>query len=153
MSVGSHLNSNNSVNLSSLTSVTNLHVAYNSPTPSPHKKHTSDTPYSPRELGKLADDFALELGQTVWEGFICQKQRPHSVNPSIHHIRHPLRQYLHRLACTGVPVAMHTPPWSPTRRDAAYLQGAHLSATVQYRPFLHADIYDYIRMGYWTVLP
>jgi len=48
---------------------------------------------------------------------------------------------------------MHTPPWSPTRWDAAYLRGAHLSATIQYRPFLHADIYDYIRMGYWTVLP
>jgi hypothetical protein len=89
MSVGSHLNSNNSVNLSSLTIVTNLHVAYNSPTPSPHKQHTSDTPYSPGELGKLADNFALELAQTGWECFIHQKQCSHSDNPSIRHIRRP----------------------------------------------------------------
>jgi hypothetical protein len=32
-------------------------------------------------------------------------------------------------------------------------RGAHKSATTQFPTFLHADIYDYIRMGYWTVLP
>jgi hypothetical protein len=32
-------------------------------------------------------------------------------------------------------------------------RGAHTSAMTQFPTFLHADIYDYICMGYWTVLP
>jgi hypothetical protein len=32
-------------------------------------------------------------------------------------------------------------------------RGAHTSASHQYASFLHSDIYDYVNMGYWTVLP
>jgi hypothetical protein len=38
-------------------------------------------------------------------------------------------------------------------KDLAYDIGPHKSAAVDYSTFLLEDMFDYVRMGYWTVLP
>jgi hypothetical protein len=40
-----------------------------------------------------------------------------------------------------------------SQRDAIHSRGPHRSAAVDYADFLLADLHDYVRMGFWTVLP
>jgi hypothetical protein len=39
------------------------------------------------------------------------------------------------------------------QKRAAYQRGPHASAAYHHSSFLLADMYDYVQMGYWTVLP
>jgi hypothetical protein len=39
------------------------------------------------------------------------------------------------------------------QKRAAYQRGPHASAAYHHSLFLLADMYDYVQMGYWTVLP
>jgi hypothetical protein len=68
--VDDYLISNTLVYPLSLTDATNLNIVYPSPTPSPHKQNTSIPLYSPGELGKLANTFALEMAQMGWDRFV-----------------------------------------------------------------------------------
>jgi hypothetical protein len=57
------------------------------------------------------------------------------------------------MACTGAPAIISTPPWSRPTLDHVYQRGPHKSAAQQFATFLIEDMYDYIQMGYWLVLP
>jgi hypothetical protein len=120
-------------------------------TPPPKRRKHSTTTYSPGELGKLADCQARLLAGLGWARYFRHMQSPHSIHPDIHHIPHPTAQYLASLACSGVP-AMFASPWTREQCDAAVKRGPHRSAH-QYTEFLHQDLFDYVQMGYWTVLP
>jgi hypothetical protein len=37
--------------------------------------------------------------------------------------------------------------------NEAYLWGPHVSVATQYAKFLTEDMWEYVKMGYWTVLP
>jgi hypothetical protein len=142
------------VNISPLTStlpavnvVTLSHTA-------PSKWSTpSQRPYSPGEPWKLAQWYAWEMAQTGWHKFFFTKQRPSSIHRNIHTLPHPAAIFLHHLSVTGVPAVMHMAPWPLHQCDAAYHRGAHTSATHQFTSYLHADQHNYIKMGYWTLLP
>ncbi len=110
-------------------------------------------PYSPGELGKWAVAQADLLARLGWKRLFTYHQQPHSINTTIQHARHPTAQYLHYLACSGVPLTPTTPPWTYQERDTAYQRGPHSSAAIQFAPFLLQDMYDYVQMGYWLVLP
>jgi hypothetical protein len=56
------------------------------------------------------------------------------------------------MACTGVQ-ARFQQPWTPEQLDMAYRRGAHPSATKHFPDFLLTDIFNYVQVGYWTVLP
>jgi hypothetical protein len=43
--------------------------------------------------------------------------------------------------------------WTRSQCDQAIQRGPHPSASRQFAPFLLADMYDYVQMGYWVVLP
>jgi len=146
--------SNNPVNVNPLTGITKNVNLVTPPRTTPNKRpHPSPLPYSQGQLGKLANRLAREMGRTGWVSFFDHHQRPHSINPAIHSIPHPAAPYLHRLSRAGVPILLHTSPWSWKQRDLVIQRGAHTSASHQYASFLHSDLYEYIHMGYWTVLP
>jgi hypothetical protein len=44
-------------------------------------------------------------------------------------------------------------PWTAEQQDAAVTRGPHPSAKHQHTTFILEDMYDYVRMGYWLVLP
>jgi hypothetical protein len=88
-----------------------------------------------------------------WRRFFFQQQRPVAITPTIHSIPHPTADYLARLASTGVPFLTTNPLLSLQQRDAAQVRGPHRSAAVDYSDFLLHELYDYVQMGFWTVLP
>jgi len=120
--------------------------------PNKRPRHTLHQ-YSPRELGKWAVHQQRLLARLGWQCFFFHHQRPHLVHPSIKLINHPTAQYLHDMACTGAPAILSTPPWPCTTLDQVYQRGPHTSAAHQFAKFLIKDMYDYIQMEYWLVLP
>jgi hypothetical protein len=71
----------------------------------------------------------------------------------LNRLSHPAAHFLHRLSKHGVPALCSTPPWTVPQQDAAVRRGPHPSAAHQYASFLLEDMWDYLRMGYWLVLP
>jgi hypothetical protein len=127
-----------------------------SPYPStPPSKRCRQTPlasYSPGDLGKLASQNAQVLATMGWDTFFRYRQHPTSIHPTIINIPHPTAPYLHRLADAGVP-AYFTTAWTKGQLHAAYNCGPHPSAAKHYAEFLVQDMWDYDRMGFWTILP
>jgi hypothetical protein len=142
---------NQTLTSSNLESLTSSSPYLNTPPPTKCSRHTLQH-YSPGELGKWADLEARELAQVGWETFFYQHQSPHSVNTNIATIHHPAAQCLHKLACAGVDTTLPS-TWTPAQRNKAYTRGPHPSATRHFCAFLLADMYDYVQMGFWAVLP
>jgi hypothetical protein len=122
-------------------------------TPPNKRRRQAILPYSPGDLGKWAHSEARALARLGWYAYFHSRQQPHSVHPSIRHIPHPTAQYLHRVACSGVPALSTTPPWSRAAKLQAIRRGPHVSASTRFASFLLADMYDYVQVGYWAVLP
>jgi hypothetical protein len=122
------------------------------PTPSNPSKHRST--FSPGELGKLASLAAKDLKRFGWPGFVSSQQIFSSVNTGFYHLlHHPAIPYLYRLATRGVPAPSASPPWSWSKKRAAYNRGPHTSAARIHAPFLLEDMYQMVQDGYWAVLP
>jgi hypothetical protein len=128
-------------------------------TPSPpNKKPRYHLPpvFSPGELGKFARQCAKELARSGgWSSFYPTHfhRNIKSIHPLIYHLPHPAAPFLARLASNGVPAPSRAPPWTVAQQDAAVTRGPHPSAAHYYASFLLEDLYDYVRMGYWLVLP
>jgi hypothetical protein len=141
----------------SLTNKTPVNTNPTSPLAPPFKRHKPFQlpPYSAGELGKLAIRSARRLVRLGWASF--HRQHFHhtykSLSSNIATIPHPAAPLLARLARHGVPALSEAPPWTIQQQDAAMRRGPHPSAVHTYAPFLLEDFYDYVKMGYWLVLP
>ncbi len=146
--------------INSLTTKKDVNYDYTlSPCP-PTKRHkpnpTTPPQYSAGELGKLARHYAHVLAKAGgWPAFYTNHFHQHqkSINPAIGLIPHPAAPFLARLARHGVPAPSTAPPWPTAYQDAAVARGPHPSASRQHTSFLLEDMFDYVRMGYWLVLP
>ena len=76
-----------------------------------------------------------------------------SLHPNLRNLPHPAAPLLHRLASLGVPAPSQGPPWTIQKQDAAVRRGPHPSAGRQHAAFILEDMYNYVRAGYWLVLP
>jgi hypothetical protein len=76
-----------------------------------------------------------------------------SVHPSISSVHHPAAPYLAHLARHGVPAPSSAPPLPVLQQDAAANHGPHPSASGSYKNFILQDMFDYVHIGYWLVLP
>jgi hypothetical protein len=112
----------------------------------------SKTVFSPGDLGKNATLMATRIAELGWHGFIRSQQQS-SINAHIHQVPHPMASYLHRLQKRGVLAPTTGLPWMTMQRHEAFLRGSHPSATCHYAQFLREDMWDYIQMGFWTVVP
>jgi hypothetical protein len=144
-SVNSLLTNSSSIMLSNPSS--------HSQTPSPKRTKCTLHHYSPRELGKWAKANSRLLAKLGWDNFVYYHQRPHSMHPDLSSIPHPTAQYLHDMACTGAPNIIAKPPWPSVVRDQVYQRGPQVSAAKHHAQFLIEDMFDYVQMGYWVVLP
>jgi len=138
-------------NLTSHSSATNL--GSNPQTP-PHKRHrTTLQPYSAGELGKWAVQHAQLMERLGWQQYFHRQQHPSSMHPRIGSLPHPTAEYLHELASTGVPAYFADDPCTVSQLDSVLARGPHRSAAAEFAEFLVADMFDYVQMGYWIVLP
>jgi hypothetical protein len=103
----------------------------------------------------LARNSAQRLARLGWQAF----HRTHfhhyykSLSPSIATVPHPAAGFLTTIARNGVPALSQTKPWTVYQQDEAIRRGPHVSAARLYDHFILEDIYDYVNMGYWLVLP
>jgi len=134
------------------TPIDSIHTYPEASPPLNKRLKSSTIPYSPGELGKWATEHARALAQMGWFQYFHVVRHPHSLNPHIHTISHPAAPYLAQLAITGATTDFPN-NWSTQQRDHAYDRGPHPSAAQHYKEFLLADMFDYVQMGYWTVLP
>jgi hypothetical protein len=122
-------------------------------TPKQQKNSLPPSQYSPGELGKLARMYARELAQLGWNKFFRRHTSTKSINETLSTAAHPTAPYLSRLARHGLPVPLSAPPWSRPLWDAVFTHGPHASASKHFPSFLLEDMFDYVRQGYWLVLP
>ena len=122
----------------------------------PQKRQRQSIPsrdFSSSELGKLAATAASKLAVLGWDRYFKTAQQPLCLNDGFskwHHRATPLlRQILHN----GAPVVNSGPPWSMKQKLAAIQRGSHPSAKLLYRDFLHSEMAEMVRRGYWTVVP
>jgi hypothetical protein len=142
----------NSINVTNKTSI-KLTLSPHMPSPKRQKTSSTSLPFSPGELGKLAHRFSRELALLGWHKFFQSHRQHSSINTTLHQVNHDAAPYLARLARFGVPAPSTTAPWPLTQRDQAVRRGPHPSAARHHTEFLLEDMYDYVRMGYWLVLP
>jgi hypothetical protein len=141
--------------LTKINKIVNTPPPARNPRPAKAPQHLSSLPdtFQRGFLGKSASLVAQLLAQLGWHNFIKLLQQPTSLSPTIHSLAHPAAPYLSRIAWHGVPLLSSTPPWDPTLKTTAFRCGPHPSASRQYADFLLLDMYDYVRMGFWVVLP
>jgi hypothetical protein len=65
---------------------------------------------------------------------------------------HPAHQYLKHISVHGAPVVLTTEPWTTAQNDAAMERDLHKS-TLDYQNFLQEEMADFVKKGFWMVLP
>jgi hypothetical protein len=88
-----------------------------------------------------------------WHRYFHQQQHPSSMHPCIGTIPHPTAEYLNKLASTGVPAYFTDDPWTESQLETVIQRGPHKSAAADFAQFIVEDMFDYVQMGYWVVLP
>ena len=104
-------------------------------------------------LGKLVSKLSNCLSDAIsWEDFINQVRGPSYLADDIHNIPHQARAYLQALCDNGAKVNMDNPPWTAECIKSCIEQGPHPSANLHHE-FLHDAYADFIKAGFWVVLP
>jgi hypothetical protein len=105
-------------------------------------------------LGTYIHAASISLSNaSSWSNFIEQQQGPPDLQQNIQQqLSHPAAPFLSQVAKHGIPILLHTPPWSHQRLDAAMSRGSHPS-TKEHRVFLRNEMADMIEQKHWIVIP
>ena len=111
-------------------------------------------PHTPSdELGTLVNKLSSHLAKAEsWEQFVNEVHGPPHLRPNLDRHEHPAGALLHQYQLHGVPVLMAGEPPSPADLDAKIERGAHQSARL-HGPFIRQEMSEFIKSGYWVVLP
>ena len=105
------------------------------------------------ELGMLVNKLSSHLARAEsWEQFVNEIHGPPHLRPNLDQHEHPAGALLQQYQLHGVPVLMAGEPPSPADLDAKIERGAHQSAR-QHGPFIRQEMAEFIKSGYWVVLP
>jgi hypothetical protein len=74
------------------------------------------------------------------------------ITPAVRALPHRAARLLEHLRVRGAAVPVTSAPWDPQRLGAAVERGPHKSSHGE-RQFVCEDMLDFIRQGYWIVLP
>jgi hypothetical protein len=104
-------------------------------------------------LGRLVAALSAKLALAPsWKQFVIDHRGESYLAPDLDSINHSTRDYLQHLRDQGVRVPLDNPPWSTNTLDACALRGPHPSANL-FKGFLHDEMADFIKAGFWVVLP
>ena len=78
----------------------------------------------PDDLGKLIEEDAKSFLSLGWEKFVNNKRGRGNFN-KLRNLRHPAKRILQQYSARGVPVVLHSAPWSPDRIHQALQRGPH----------------------------
>jgi hypothetical protein len=74
------------------------------------------------------------------------------LHPEVRNLPHPASDLLDHLRVDGATATFTTPPWTAAQKDTAVMRGCHKSA-IEYDGFLEQELVDFIKKGYYVVLP
>ena len=105
------------------------------------------------ELGELIAQQSELFANTGWETFVSGLRGRGDLAPTGENaIAHPAYGLLKHLSTKGAPAVMSTPPWELKQLDERMKRGSHKSCDDN-RDFLRTEILDFVKKGFWTVLP
>ena len=103
-------------------------------------------------LGKLANQFALQLSSVGWNKLVQNVRGRSNITPSARRLPHKAARFLRHLGTRGAGVTLSTAPWSHERQTQAVLRGSHQSSHGEIE-FVCEEMIDFCKQGYWVVLP
>jgi hypothetical protein len=91
----------------------------------------------------------LDIG---FEKLVAERRGRSNFHPGVKRKKHKAACLLHHLKERGVNVMLLTPPWDEQQQEATLECGSHNSAN-EYSNFLHEELLDFVKKGFWLVLP
>jgi len=88
----------------------------------------------------------------TWTTFFTTQRHNRNDWGDVETLNHKASHLLSYYKKTGVPVTMHTRPWTPGKIASALARGPHKSAK-EHVPFLRSEYCDMIKKGHWVLLP
>lgn len=111
------------------------------------------TAYPRDELDDLVDQAAASLKNSEnWSAFFATQRHNCNDWSDVKALNHKAAHLLSYYKKTGVPVTMHTRPWTKGKIASALARGPHQSAK-EHVPFLRSEYCDMIKKGHWVLLP
>ena len=110
--------------------------------------------FVPDRLSKfiLSASHSFQASPT-WHHFVDgQRGAPDMLPDHLRTLHHPAAPLLTQMARHGVPILLHSPPWSRSRLDAAIARGSHPS-TIEHSAFLREEMADMVAQKHWIVIP
>ena len=104
------------------------------------------------ELGELVATARARLRRMSFAALVHHTRGRSCLAPTVHRIRHTAGPFLGRLRRHGAPVPLATAPPDRAARDRAMDYGSH-SSTKEHGAFTRSEMADFVRKGYWLVLP
>ena len=102
------------------------------------------------EFIKMDAENLVEYGS--WERLFHEVKGRSNFTTHLDHLPHRAAALLHRYSRTGVPVVVHSPPWSHAQKDAAVDRGNHPSVQT-YEDFVSEEMLDMRKKGIFVLLP
>jgi len=118
----------------------------------PHP-HTKRYKFGDDTLGKLVYSSLQRLHSSPsWASYVASTRGPSHLAPTLDRLPHPASRLLVTLRDHGMPVITGTTGWSDADFAARLQRGSHTS-THDHVEFVRAEMADFARKGFWTVLP
>jgi hypothetical protein len=103
-------------------------------------------------LGKLAWEFANRVRMQGWRRTIEETRGRSNIPDTVDRLPHRAARLLNHLGRRGANVPLRSRPWTRSECDKAVVRGSHQSSQGE-REFVANEILDFVRQGYWVVLP
>ena len=118
--------------------------------PAPVPVPSSVSQVLPTDLGKCIRDDCRALERMGWKNFVIAKRKRGDIGPL--NFDHPGVRLLKNYKYDGVPVKLHTKPWSQARNRQALHRGPHRSC-LDHLTFLQEEFVEMIQKDQWVILP
>jgi len=104
------------------------------------------------ELGKLISEHTTKFLNASWEKYVSGLRGRGDIEIGELAMSHAASEWLRTVSRNGVPAVMATAPWTEDLIDERVKRGAHQSCD-EHLEFLREEILDFVRKGFWTLLP
>lgn len=126
------------------------------PTTSIRSNATAPTSIETNKIDALGEFIRLDknfyIDTSSWTELFHARKGRSNFSKYLRTLRHRAAPFLHRYATKGVPVLLHTKPWTLQQKDAAFQRGNHPSAHA-FTEFLRDEMGDMREKGMFIVLP
>lgn len=104
------------------------------------------------DLGTYLARDSKRLEEVGFETLVNERRKRSDFSPRVCELRHKAARLLDHIRKRGVSVALQSAPLTEGELDESMARGPHKSAT-EYKEFLREELLDFVRKGFWMILP